>query len=152
MDKKKKTAIGKALAWLGKQGKTIAPEILNAAGQLTGIDSLKRLGVLISGDKELSDIDKQLLLAELEADMIESEQITRRWEVDLNSDNKLSKNIRPLSLITLTAMLAIFMMLDSAEVLVVKENWIDLLSTLLLVVFGSYFGARTVEKVMRPKQ
>lgn len=149
-DKKKKgTAVGRALRWLGKQGKTIAPAILNAAGAITGIDSLKNLGNLIEGDKELSDLDKELLLAELQADIQEQEGITRRWEADLNSDNSLSKNVRPITLITLTAMLAIFMFLDSTELLVVREMWVDLLSTLLVIVFGGYFGARTVEKVMR---
>jgi len=152
MDKKKKTAVGRALQWLGIQGKAIAPELLKAAGELTGIESLENLGKMISGDKELSQIDKELLLLELEADILEQEGITRRWESDMNSDNKLSKNVRPISLISLTAMLGIFMMLDSAEIVVVKEMWVDLLSTLLVIVFGGYFGARTVEKVMNPKQ
>ena len=150
--KKKKTAVGRALQWLGVQGKKIAPELLKAASEITGVESLERLGNLISGDKELTDLDKQLLLAELQADIQEQEGITRRWEADLGSDNKLSKNVRPLSLITLTVMLGIFMLLDSAEVLVVKEMWVDLLSTLLVIVFGGYFGARTVERVMRPKR
>lgn len=153
MDKKrKKTAVGRALAWLGKQGKKIAPELLKAASEITGVESLERLGNLISGDKELTELDKQLLLAELDADILEQEGVTRRWEADLGSDNKLSKNIRPLVLITLTAMLAVFMLLDSAALLQVEEPWINLLSTLLVITFGGYFGARTVEKVMRPKQ
>lgn len=149
--KKKKTAVGRALQWLGVQGKKIAPEILKAASEITGVESLERLGNLISGDKNLTENDKEILLAELQADIMEQQGITRRWEADLRSDNKLSKNVRPLSLIALTVMLGLFMLLDSAEVLIVKEMWVDLLSTLLVIVFGGYFGARTVEKVMRPK-
>lgn len=149
--KKKKTAVGRALQWLGVQGKKIAPEILKAASEITGVESLERLGNLISGDKNLTENDKEILLAELQADIMEQQGITRRWEADLRSDNKLSKNVRPLSLIALTVMLGLFMLLDSAEVLIVKEMWVDLLSTLLVIVFGGYFGARTVEKVIRPK-
>lgn len=156
MDKKRRkpggTAVGNALRWLVKQGKTIAPEILDAAGKITGIESLEKLGDLIDNDKQLEQKDKQLLLLELEADILEQEGVTRRWESDMNSDNKLSKNIRPITLIVLTSMLGVFMLLDSAELLVVKEMWVDLLSTLLVITFGGYYGARTVEKVMKPKQ
>ena len=155
MDRKKRkpggTRVGNALRWLTKQGKTIAPEILDAAGKITGIKTLENIGDLIEGDPILSEEDKDLLMMELEADIREQESITRRWETDMNSDNRLSKNIRPVILITLTSMLAIFMFLDSAELLQVDEMWVDLLSSLLIITFGGYYGARTVEKVMNRK-
>ena len=144
------TRVGDALRWLVKQGKTIAPEILDLAGNVTGIEGLNKLSDAISKDKELTEIDKQLLLAELQQDVIEMQEITKRWEYDMSSDSWLSKNIRPLSLAFLTLTLFIYIILDSSiKGFIVSDNWIDLLSSLLLLVYGGYFGARSVEKVTK---
>lgn len=142
------TNVGNALRWLSKQGKVIAPELLQAVGKITGIESLSNLSDLITSSKELSEQDKELLLAELQQDVIEMQEITKRWQSDMLSDSYLSKNIRPLSLAFLTATLFIYIILDSSIVgFSISENWIDLLSSLLLVVYGGYFGARSLEKI-----
>lgn len=144
------TKVGNALRWLVKQGKTIAPKILEAVGNITGIDSLNNLSDLISNDKQLSEVDKELLLAELQQDVIEMQEVTKRWQYDMSSDSWLSKNIRPLSLAFLTATLFIYIILDSSiNGFSINESWIDLLSSLLLLVYGGYFGARSVEKVTK---
>ena len=152
-DYKKKngtTRVGDALRWLVKQGKEVAPDILNVAGSITGIEQLKDLASKIEGNTQLSETDKQLLLEELRYDMIEMQESTKRWEADMNSDSWLSKNIRPLSLAFLTLTLFIYIILDSSlEVFKISPEWIDLLSSLLLLVYGGYFGARTVEKVIK---
>ena len=46
------------------------------------------------------DKDKALML--LEQDMIEMQEITKRWQSDMQSDSYLSKNTRPLTLIFLS--------------------------------------------------
>lgn len=146
----KGTNVGNALRWLAKQGKTIAPEILNAAGSLTGIDGLKDLGNLISNSKELTEIDKQMLLEELKQDTIEMQEVTKRWESDNLTDSYLTKNIRPLSLAFLTATLFIYIILDSSlEGFKIADSWIELLSSLLLLVYGGYFGMRSAEKITK---
>ena len=96
------TAVGNALRFLVKQGKTISPKILDLAGDLTGIESLKELGDAIKGDDGIVQVDKDLLLRELEQDVIEMQEVTKRWSSDMSSDSWLSKNIRPLSLAFLT--------------------------------------------------
>ena len=144
----KGTNVGNALRWLAKQGKTIAPELLSAVGSITGIDSLKNVIGLITNSQELSEQDKELLLVELQQDAIEMQEGTKRWQSDMLSDSWLSKNIRPISLGFLTLTLFIYIILDSSiKGFTIESNWIDLLSSLLLVVYGGYFGARTVEKV-----
>ena len=40
---KKTTKVGDALRWLVKQGKVVAPEILDLAGNITGIDALENV-------------------------------------------------------------------------------------------------------------
>jgi hypothetical protein len=68
----------------------------------------------------------------------------------MNSDSWLSKNIRPLSLAFLTLTLFIYIILDSSlEVFKISPEWIDLLSSLLLLVYGGYFGARSAEKITK---
>ena len=152
-DYKKKngtTRVGDALRWLVKQGKEVAPDILNVAGSITGIEQLKDLASKIEGNTQLSETDKQLLLEELRYDMIEMQESTKRWEADMNSDSWLSKNIRPLSLAFLTLTLFIYIILDSSlAVFKISPEWIDLLSSLLLLVYGGYFGARSAEKITK---
>ena len=144
------TRVGDALRWLSKQGKTIAPEILNLAGNITGIEGLNKLSDAISKDKQLTEVDKQLLLAELQQDVIEMQEVTKRWQYDMSSDSWLSKNIRPLSLAFLTLTLFIYIILDSSiNGFIIDKAWIDLLSSLLLLVYCGYFGMRSVEKVTK---
>jgi hypothetical protein len=152
-DYKKKngtTRVGDALRWLVKQGKEVAPEILDIAGSITGIDALKDLATKIEGDGQLSETDKQLLLEELRYDMIEMEETTKRWQSDMMSDSWLSKNVRPLSLAFLTLSLFLYIILDSSlEGFKIDSGWIDLLSSLLLLVYGGYFGMRSAEKITK---
>lgn len=142
------TRVGNALRWLAKQGKTIAPGILDIAGDITGIDALDKLGNAIKGDPALTEADKQLLLAELELDKVAEQEISKRWEADMNSDSWLSKNIRPLTLAFLLFQLCVFIILDGAEVLSIKDVWVELLSSLCITAVGGYFIIRGGEKIV----
>lgn len=149
-DKNGTTRVGDALRWLVKQGKEVAPEILKIAGNVTGIEALEQLADKISTNKTLSEIDKQMLLEELRFDMIEMQEVTKRWQYDMNSDSWLSKNIRPLSLAFLTISLFLYIILDSClDGFKIAKEWINLLSSLLLLVYGGYFGARSMEKISK---
>jgi len=152
-DYKKKngtTRVGDGLRWLVKQGKDVAPELLSVVGSVTGIEQLKDLAAKIEGDSKLSETDKQLLLEELRYDMLEMQETTKRWVADMNSDSWLSKNIRPLSLAFLTLSLFLYIILDSSlEGFKIDSGWIDLLSSLLLLVYGGYFGMRSAEKITK---
>lgn len=144
----KGTNVGNALRWLVKQGKEIAPNILEAAGNITGIGALEKLGEAISNDSKLSDLDKQILLSEIERDKVQEQEISKRWIADMGSDSWLSKNVRPLSLVFLLFCLFVFIMLDGANALDIKEAWINLLSSLLLTAVGGYFVIRGGEKMV----
>lgn len=144
------TRVGDALRWLARQGKDIAPELLELAASVTGIDALEKIADKISGDKKLSAEDKELLLKELEYDMIEMQEVTKRWQYDMASDSWLSKNIRPLALAFMTLTLFLYIILDSSlDNFSIKDSWIDLLSSLLLLAYGGYFGARSAEKITK---
>ena len=103
---------------------------------------------LLTNSKELTAEQIQMALKELEMDVVEMQEVTKRWESDMKSDSWLSKNIRPLSLAFLTLTLFIYIILDSSLIgFNISDNWIELLSSLLLLVYGGYFGMRSVEKV-----
>lgn len=107
----------------------------------------------IGKDKELTPEQKEILLANLKQDVTEMEETTKRWQSDMQSDSWLSKNIRPLSLGFLTIALFLYVILDSAlKSFTIRPEWIDLLASLLMLVYGGYFGARALEKITKMRQ
>ena len=143
------TNVGNALRWLTKQGKSFAPELLELAGNLTGVKALEKLGDAIKGDKAISKEDKDLLLQELQYDMQLETEITKRWEADLHSDSWASKNIRPYTLAFLLICMFVFIMLDSSlEGFKMASEWISLLQALLVTAVGGYFVVRSGEKII----
>ena len=89
-------------------------------------------------------------LAKMQAEIAESQEITKRWEADMSSDSWLSKNIRPLALIAIFAGYFLFAMM-SAFGFNATESYVQLLGQWGQIVFLAYFGGRTVEKVMDMK-
>jgi hypothetical protein len=145
--KKKGTFFGNLLRSLVKTGKKASP-IFDA---ITG-GKVSEILDAIGRSKELTAIEKEMLVNELEQDVIEMQEITKRWQSDMTSDSWLSKNIRPLSLAFLTLSLFIYVILDSSlEGFSIRESWISLLSSLLMLVYAGYFGARALEKVTQIK-
>ena len=94
--------------------------------------------------------DKEMALRLLDQDITEMQEISKRWESDMKSDNKLSKNVRPLILIFMTISLILFIFLDSTFIdFQFEEVHIETLKQLCSVVFISYFGGRSYEKTRR---
>lgn len=140
------TFFGRLLKGIGKTAKGVGGTVLDAISGGKVTDIVKA----ISGDTKLTEIEKEMLLKELEQDVIEMQEVTKRWQSDMQSDSWMSKNIRPLSLAFLTVSLFIYIILDSSMAgFKVKNEWVDLLSSLLLLVYGGYFGARAVEKITK---
>jgi hypothetical protein len=107
---------------------------------------------VISNSKELSEEQVKMALKELEHDVIEMQEITKRWESDNLADSWWSKNVRPLSLMFLTVTMFLYIILDSSiDGFSVSSEWIDLLSSLLMLVYGGYYGARALEKITHLK-
>jgi len=80
----------------------------------------------------------------------EIEETTKRWISDNSTESYLTRNIRPLTLSFLTLTLFIYIILDSSlEGFKIDSSWIDLLSSLLLLVYGGYFGMRSAEKITK---
>ena len=134
MSKKKfkDTKVGKFLLSNGSS-------IVNTLG-----DALPSNGVLgivkglIDKDDTLPSQTKEEALKLLEIDMVEMQEVTKRWEAD-SKGSKLTQNVRPLTLIFLTVSFVIGWFLQIEELEVVKE--------LLTITFLAYFGGRSVEKI-----
>ena len=91
-------------------------------------------------------MEEVLIKAESQA----QEQVTRRWEADMKSDNWLSKNIRPLICIFLTAIFVILSMFDgNIGDFAIQESYIPIYQTLLITVYGAYFAGRSIEKIKK---
>ncbi len=99
---------------------------------------------------ELIKVQQEGRLAELNADNVEAQELTKRLSADMGSDSWLSKNIRPMTLIyILTAYLALAVM--DASGLDISDNFVSLLGQWGMLVMSFYFGGRTLEKVMDMK-
>ena len=76
----------------------------------------------------------------------EQENTTERWTADMASDSWLSKNIRPMSLIAIFTGYFTFAMM-SAFGYNANESYVQLLGNWGMLVFGAYFGSRSLEKI-----
>ena len=91
-------------------------------------------------------MEEVLMQAESQA----QEQVTRRWEADMKSDNWLSKNIRPLICIFLTAIFVVLSVFDgNIGEFAIQESYIPIYQTLLITVYGAYFAGRSIEKIKK---
>jgi hypothetical protein len=142
------TRVGDSLRWLVDKGTIVAPELLDIAANITGVNALSVLGDKISGSTEISETDKKMLLAEIELDKIEMQEVTKRWESDMESDSWASKNIRPYATGGTLVFTFIIMILDSAiKSFKVEDHWVNLLVTLLSLMVVALFGSRGYEKI-----
>jgi len=96
--------------------------------------------------QELLKMQQEGRLAELNADMNEQNNVSERWKSDMSSDSWLSKNIRPMALIAILGGYFIFAMM-SAFGLNANEGYVTLLGNWGMLVFGAYFGSRSLEKI-----
>ena len=99
---------------------------------------------------ELEKIKSEGRLAELNADNIEAQELTKRQEADMKSDSWLSKNIRPMTLIFILGAYFTFAMM-SAFGSNANEKYVELLAQWGMLVMSFYFGGRTLEKIMDMK-
>lgn len=103
---------------------------------------------LVTSDEEKLLIKERVTSILEEANKTAQEQVTKRWEVDMKSDSWLSKNIRPLVLVYMTAMFTLISCLDgNIGQFKVADAYIPIYQSLLITVYGAYFLSRGVEKI-----
>jgi len=124
---------------VGKFLKGAAPKVLNILGDVfPSVGILNKAKNLIQKDISISKEDKDIALKLLEIDVIEMQEITKRWESDNLSDSWLSKNVRPLTLVFFSISYVIGWFL---------EYPLDSITGLLSLIVAAYFGSRGFEKI-----
>ena len=113
-----------------------APSILGIVGDAILPGNV--ISELITGNKDLSEADKEIALQKLTIERAEIDGTTRRWVADARSGAWLAANVRPLTLIFLTISYVIGWYLHYP---------LESITGLLSIVIGGYFGSRGVEKV-----
>ena len=100
---------------------------------------------------ELIKVQQEGRLAELNADNIEAQELTKRLDADMGSDSWLSKNIRPMTLIFILVVYTVFAMM-SAFGHNANEEYVTLLGQWGMLIMSFYFGGRTLEKILAMKE
>ena len=127
------------------------PSILGIAGELlpdAGV--LGMVKSLIEKEPTLSPVDKEHALKLLEQDMVEMQEVSKRWVSDMASDSWLSKNVRPMVLIWCIVVFSLAGILDSIESIPfhIGVTWNDTFEKVMMAVVISYFGGRSSEKAI----
>jgi len=97
--------------------------------------------------QELENNKKDMLLANLQADNVEAQELTKRWQSDLASDSWLAKNIRPMTLIFILVAYFFFAFMSMFDY-ETKSAYVELLGQWGMLVMTAYFGGRSFEKIM----
>ena len=96
---------------------------------------------------KLLEMQKNGELAQLQADMNEQQELTKRVQADMMSDSWMSKNIRPMTLVFILVTYTTFGMMSAWDI-EVNNNYVELLGQWGMLIMSFYFGGRTLEKIM----
>lgn len=145
MSEKKKIKDTKLGKWLSEK----APGVLNIVGEL--LPDKGALGVVKNLIDKDNSVDPEEAQRMIDAEVRFQENVTERWKADMNGDVKLTKLIRPYTLIALMIMFVGFAVVDSIPSVgfEVKDVYVSLLQTLTMTAFGAYFAGRSLEKIKR---
>ena len=99
---------------------------------------------------ELLQMQQNGELAQINADVAEQQELTKRQQADMISDSWLSKNIRPMTLIAILAGYFVFALM-SAYGMDTNTKYVELLGQWGMLIMSFYFGGRTLEKIMDMK-
>lgn len=121
--------------------------LTNLFGKLLG-DSSKIIDEVVTSKEEKLILKNKLQELINTAEGKASEEVSNRWQYDLQWGNKLSKSIRPATLIFLTAVFTIISFADgNIGEFKLNEDLLPIWNTILLAVYSAYFVGRSIEKV-----
>jgi len=130
----KETKVGKFLNQIGSTIGSGLEDVLPDSGVL-GV--VKRL---IEKDETIPQPDKETALKMLEMDLVEMQEVTKRWQSDMSATGTwLTKNVRPLTLVFFSVAYVTGWFL---------EYPLQSIQGVLSLIVGAYFGSRGIEKVM----
>lgn len=108
------------------------------------------LDTTITNKEELQIVKNELQRILNDAEKNAQIQVTDRWKSDMQSDNKLSKNIRPATLIFMTVAFVIISVFDgNIGQFQINPDFIPVYEILLMSIYGAYFVGRTIQKIKK---
>ena len=99
---------------------------------------------------DLAKLAQEGKLADIQADINEQQELTKRQQADMLSDSWLSKNIRPMTLIAILLGYFVFAMLSAFNI-DTNSKYVELLGQWGMLIMSFYFGGRTLEKIIDMK-
>jgi hypothetical protein len=140
---------------LGRWLKTTAPDIIQLVGHIIPDGgALEVLSMFLENrlTKQKDVVNMRLLIKELKIE--QAREVSERWGLDMKSDSRLAKNIRPLVLASCLLFLFFVLILEGFQKLnfTLSAEWFELLRVLVFTVFGAYFTGRTVEKSIKKRR
>lgn len=99
---------------------------------------------------DLAKLAQEGKLADIQADIAEQQELTKRQQADMMSDSWLSKNIRPMTLIAILVGYFTFAMMSAFNI-DTNKTYVELLGQWGMLIMSFYFGGRTLEKIMDMK-
>ena len=129
-------------------GKIFGSAALEVGDKLTGM-----IDKFVHTKDEKAAFEKEMTTMFINAEAEIEKNISERWKADMASDNKLSKSVRPLTLIFLFVSTVLLIFVDSGFInFAVDDEWKELLKMLLITITATYFGGRSYEKGKRLKK
>jgi len=123
--------------------------LTNLFSKLLG-DSSKIIDEVVTSQEEKLILKNELEKILNENRVVIEQEVTKRWQSDMQSDSWLSKSIRPLVLAWLVVSTTLLIFIDAGVIeFVVEDKWVDLLQIVLITVIGAYFGSRGLEKIKK---
>ena len=99
---------------------------------------------------DLARLAQEGELQQIQADINEQQELTKRLQADMLSDSWLSKNIRPMTLIFILLGYFTFAMMSAFD-LDTNRAYVELLGQWGMLIMSFFFGGRTLEKIMDMK-
>jgi uncharacterized membrane protein (DUF106 family) len=121
----------------------LGTEVKSILQNLTGF-----VDKLVVTKEEKAKIIQEITNAENQIQLQIQQTITERQRIDMNSDSWLSKNVRPMVLISIIVLFLFLSFFDGANWLQVPEGYISILKNWGELAFMFYFGSRGIEKVV----
>ena len=135
---------GNLLRGVVKTGKNVGVPFLDIISGGKVSDIVKA----ITGNTELSQDDKDMLIAEMQKDVEMEQEITKRWESDNKQEHWLPKLIRPLVLANYTLLID-YVIINDMQGKSLQQMVLPLLLTLATTVTGGYFALREYGKTKK---
>ncbi len=123
--------------------KILGTEVQGILQNLTGF-----VDKLVVTKAEKAKIIQEITNAENQIQLQIQQTITERHQTDMNSDSWLSKNVRPMVLLSLIVLFLFLSFFDGANWLQVPEGYISILKNWGELAFMFYFGSRGLEKIV----